>query len=191
MRYRLLVLAALALALPGVALAHVTPNVTLIRRGDFAKEALPNTANLFEETLRLSTEDRAAIERATRWSPDAEDTKVYAGRDAAGHLVGRVIFLWLPSQHGPVAIAAAFGADGTLEKTAVTDVGTEPLAWVRPLLAGGLVTGFCGLGPQAQPEASRIVPEGAGNMTKYYAGVITDGVRRAQALERVLEHAGH
>jgi hypothetical protein len=189
MRSRLLVLA--ALALPGAALAHVTPNVTLIRRGDFAKEALPNAANLFEETLGLSAEDRAAIEHATHWSPDAEDTKAYVGRDAAGHLVGRVLFLWLPSQHGPVAIAAAFGADGTLEKTAVTDVGTEPLAWVRPLLSNGLVAGFCGLAPRAEPDASRIVPEGAGQMTKYYAGVIADGVRRAQALERVLEHAGH
>ena len=189
MRRRLLTLA--AMAIPCAALAHVTPNVTLVRRGDFAKAALPNAANLFEETLRLSPEDRAAIERATHWSPDAEDTKIYGGRDAAGKPVGRVIFLWMPSQHGPVAIATAFSANGTLEKTAVTDVGTEPLGWVRPLLSGGFVAGFSGLSLNAPPDPSRIIPEGAGNMTKYYAGVIADGVRRAQALERVLEHAGH
>jgi hypothetical protein len=189
MRRLLLVLAALALA--AAVFAHVTPNVTLLKRGDFAKVALPNAAKLFEETLRLSPEDRTAIEHATHWSPNAEDAKVYAGRDAAGHLVGRLIFLWLPSQHGPVAVATAFSPDGTLRGTAVTDVGTEPLGWVRPLLSDGMVTGFAGLALGAEPEASRIVPAGAGNMTKYYAGVIADGVRRAQALERVLEHAGH
>jgi len=188
MRRLLLVLAAQALA--AAVFAHVTPNVTLLKRGDFAKVALPNAANLFEETLRLSAEDRSAIEHATHWSPNAEDAKVYAGRDAAGHLVGRLIFLWLPSQHGPIAVATAFSPDGTLQRTAVTDVGTEPLAWVRPLLSDGVVTGFAGLAIGAEPEASRIVPTGAGNMTKYYAGVIADGVRRAQALERVLEHAG-
>jgi hypothetical protein len=189
MRRQWIILA--ALAIPCAVLAHVTPNVTLVRRGDFAKAALPSAANLFEETLRLSSEDRAAIERTTHWSPDAEDTKIYGGRDTAGKLVGRVIFLWLPSQHGPVAIATAFSTDGTLQKAAVTDVGSEPLAWVRPLLAEGLVGGFSGLALGAEPDASRIVPAGAGNMTKYYAGIIADGVRRAQALERVLEHAGH
>jgi hypothetical protein len=180
-----------ALAIPGAVLAHVTPNVTLIRRGDFAKGALLDAANLFEETLQLSPEDRASVKRLTHWLPDAEDTKIYGGRDMAGRLVGRVIFLWLPSQHGPVAIATAFGADGTLEKTAVTDVGTEPLAWVRPLLSDGMVNGFSGLALDTQPDASRITPDGVGAMTKYYAGIITNGVRRAQALERVLEHARH
>jgi hypothetical protein len=188
---RCLRLVLVALAIPCAVFAHVTPNVTLVRRGDFAKGALPNAANLFEETVRLSPQDRVSVERTTPWSPDAEETKIYGGRDSAGRLVGRLIFLWLPSQHGPVAIATAFGADGTLQKTAVTDVGTEPLAWVRPLLSDGMVSGFSGLALDAEPDASRIVPEGAGTMTKYYAGVIAEGVRRAQALERVLEHVGH
>jgi hypothetical protein len=43
---------------------------------------------------------------------------------------------------------------------------------------------------QSRTLLASFPPEQA-NMTKYYAGVIADGVRRAQTLERVLEHAGH
>jgi hypothetical protein len=172
------------------ALAHVTPNVTLVRKGDFLKQALPGATQFFEKHLMISGPDGEAIRRATGWNPTEEDTKVYVGRDEKGELVGSVVFLWMPSQHGPVGVAAAFDPARTIRRVAVTDVGSEPLAWVRPLLDGGGLNTLQGLGADSAPDAARLCPPDAGAMTRYYAKVIADAVIRAQRVAGVaLENA--
>ncbi|HYV41262.1 MAG TPA: hypothetical protein VEO02_05690, partial [Thermoanaerobaculia bacterium] len=80
--------------------AHITPNVSLVARGEFLKQGLPGATHFFEKEMMISRGDGAAIRKATGWAPSEEDTKVYVGRDAQGQLVGTVIFLWMSSQHG-------------------------------------------------------------------------------------------
>ena len=138
----------------------------------------------------ISRSDGAAIRRATGWDPSEEDTKVYVGRDARGELVGTVIFLWMSSQHGPVGIGVAFRADGAVRRVAVTDVGSEPVAWVRPLIDGAGLAPLEGLAADAAPDPSVIAPGVKGSMSRYYAGIIAKGVARAQAVERVVLQAG-
>ncbi len=184
MRRIVLTLAVFLLAWP--LRAHITPNVSLIARGEFLRQSLPGTAHFFEKEMMISGADGAAIRRATGWVPSEEDTKVYVGRDARGELVGTVIFLWLPSQHGPVGLGVAFAPDGTIRRVAVTDVGSEPLAWVRPLIDAGGLAAFEALRPGASPDAARVAPGVSGAMSRYYARVIAGGVARAQALERLL-----
>jgi len=179
--------AAAAFLCAAAALAHVTPNVTLIRKGDFLKQALPGAAKYFEKQLMISGPDGAAIHQATGWTPTEEDTKVYVGRDAQGRLVGSVIFLWLPSQHGPVGLAVAFDPGRTVRQVAITDVGTEPLVWVRPIVDGGGLSALEGLAQNAAPNAERLTPPGAGGMTRYYAKIVADGVVRAQRIEALVQ----
>jgi hypothetical protein len=167
------------------ALAHVTPNVTLIKRGDFLKQALPGATKFFERHLMISGPDGAALRQATGWTPTDEDTKVYVGRGESGNLVGSVVFLWLASQHGPVGLAVAFDPAQTIRRVAVTDVGTEPLVWVRPLLDGDGLGSLEGLALTAAPDVARLTPSGAGGMTRYYAKVVADGVVRAQRVAAV------
>jgi len=167
------------------ALAHVTPNVELVRRGDFVKQSLPGAAHFFEEQLMLSGPDGAAIRKATGWTPTEEEVKIYVGRDGAGRVAGTVIFLWIASEHGPVGIGVAFDERGVILRAAVTDVGTEPLAWVRPLLIAAGMDIFARLPADATPDAARIAPDVRGTMSRYYAKVIAEGVARAQAIERI------
>jgi hypothetical protein len=176
-------LIAAVLALP--AFAHVTPNVQLAARGDFIREALPGATKFFEKQLMVGGPDMAAIRKATGWTPSEEDAKMYVGRNDAGQLVGSVAFVWMPSEHGPVGIGVAFDPEGRVLQAIVTDIGSEPLAWVRPLIAGGGMAAFRGLGSGDQPDPARVAPRVKGAMSRYYAEVIAEGVARAQALERV------
>ena len=188
MRRTLLTIA--ALLCPLALAAHITPNVSLVARGEFLKQGLPGATRFFEKEMMISGSDGAAIRKATGWAPSEEDTKVYVGRDAQGGLVGTVIFLWVSSQHGPVGIGVAFRADGAVRRVAVTDVGSEPVAWVRPLIDGAGLAALEGLAAGAAPDPSGIAPGVKGSMSRYYAGIIANGVARAQAVERVILQAG-
>jgi hypothetical protein len=181
-----LAVALATLSISSSALAHVTPNVTLVRRGDFVKEALPGASQYFEQFL----DGPAAIESvraATGWSPTAEEARIYVGKDGQGRALGRVVFLWLPSEHGPVGIGVAFDPTGRIRRATVTDVGTEPLVWVRPLL--DRFAALSDIGPDVIPEPAALAPASSGRMVLYYAEVIVGGLRRAQAIDRVLRAA--
>ncbi len=167
------------------AAAHVTPNVQLLKRGEFVKQSLAAATQFFEQSLAFSPADAAAIKGRTKWTPSAEDVRVYLGRDAGKRLVGTAIFLWVPSEHGPVGVAVAFDPAGKVLQAAVTDVGSEPLAWVRPLLAGDGLAAFAGLPLEATPDPAKVAPAVTGNMSRYYAEVIAEGVARGQAVEQV------
>lgn len=169
----------------GAVFAHVTPNVQLVRRGEFIKAHLPAATRFSEKTLMIGGPDLAAIKRATGWTPSEEDAKIYIGRDASSSLVGSVAFVWMPSEHGPVGVGVAFDPEGRILAAEVTDVGTEPLAWIRPLLDAGGMKSFDGLGLDRAPAATAVAPAVGGTMNRYYAEVIARGVARAQALERV------
>jgi hypothetical protein len=179
-RKTLAALAAFCLAAP--ALAHITPNVVLVKKGEFLRQALPGASKFFERALMISGPDGAAIREATGWTPSEEDTRVYVGRDEKGDLVGTVVFLWMPSEHGPVGLGVAFDAMGVIRRAVITDVGSEPLAWVRPIIDGGGLKLLEGLSPTSAPDPARLAQAGSGAMTRYYAKVVADGIGRAQRL---------
>src|ERR1700730_15174031 len=97
---RKLTLSALILGVASLLEAHVTPNVTLVRRGDFVKESLPGATKFYEKTLGPGAV--ASVQRETGWAPSSDEAKIFVGRDDSGRLVGTAIFLWVPSQHGPI-----------------------------------------------------------------------------------------
>lgn len=165
--------------------AHVTPNVQLVKRGDFIKEGLPAAVKFAERRLMIGGPDMAAIRKMTDWAPSEEDAKVYVGRNAQNKLVGTAAFVWMPSEHGPVGIGVVFDPTGRIIRATVTDVGTEPLTWVKPLLDHGGLAVFDGQALDASPEAAKISPAVTGRMNRYYAEVIAGGIARAQALVRV------
>lgn len=172
----------LVLGLASMAEAHVTPNVTLVRRGDFVKETLPGATKFFEKSL--SPAAIAAVQKDTGWTPSSEEAKVFVGRDDGGRLIGTVVFLWVPSQHGPLGLGVAFTPEGKIRRATVTDVGTEPLVWVRPLLHDGAIIGVDAVSLAESLDASRVAPEATGSMCRYYCKVVCDGISRAQAMER-------
>jgi hypothetical protein len=162
--------------------AHITPNVTLIRRGDFVKVSLPGATKFFEKSLGPAAV--AAVARETGWTPSDDEAKIFVGRDDSGRLVGTVVFLWVPSQHGPLGMGVAFAPDGKIRRATVTDVGTEPLVWVKPLLRDGAIIGVDAVSLAESLDSARVAPEATGSMCRYYCKVVCDGITRAQAMER-------
>lgn len=172
------------LAVAGPGRAHVTPNIELVSRAGFIRNALPDASRFFERHLDLDRQELARIREKTGWTPTADDVRIYVGRDADGTLVGSVVFLWQSSQHGPLGLAVAFAPDATVRRATVTDVGTEPLNWVRPLLDAGTIDGLDGLRADQEPDPAAIAPAARGAMSRYYAEVIARGVERARAVEK-------
>jgi len=182
---RKLALAAALLLTASPVFPHVTPNVELMKKAEFIRQSLPAATKFSEQRLSLSEPDLGAVRKATGWTPSEEEAKLYVGRDEQGGLLGRVVMLWIPSQHGPVGLAVAFDPAGKILRVAVTDIGSEPLAWIRPLLDRNGLAAFAGLPAGATLDPARIAPEVTGTMSRYFARVIADGVGRAQALERL------
>ncbi len=176
------VLAAAATLLAGPAFAHITPNVQLVKKSAFVQQGLPGATKFFAKDL--SPEVVRSVQEATGWRPTADEVKLYVGRDAGGALVGSVVFLWTASEHGPVGVGVAFDPAGAIRVATVTDVASEPLTWVRPLLQDGRIAAFDGLAPAAAPDPARIAPQVHAKMPRYYAQVIAEGVARARAVER-------
>jgi len=164
----------------GIAAAHVTPNQQLVKRGQYIKESLPQATKFFER--QLAAEQATQIKKQTGWDPTSEDTRVYVGRDDQGKLIGSVVFLWIASEHGPVGLGVAFGSDNTILSATVTDAGTEPVIWIRPLLQDNTITAAHGLASTEKIDPGKIAPSATGNMSRYYARVIADGISRAQAV---------
>lgn len=179
-------LAAALLAPP--AFAHITPNVQLVKKSAFVQQGLPGATQLFAK--EISPEVAGSVQKATGWKPTTDEVKLYVGRDAGGALVGSVVFLWIASEHGPVGVGVAFDPAGAIRLAAVTDVASEPLTWVRPLLTDGRIAAFDGLAPGAEADAAAIAPGVHAKMPRYYAQVIAEGVARARALEKAAFPSG-
>jgi len=156
-----------------------------LKKGRFIGRSLSSASQFFERHLKLDAADRATLEKEAGWVPSSDDTKIYTGRSKSGALVGTAIFLWMPSEHGPVGVAVAFDPRGKILDAAVTDVGSEPLAWVQPLIDAGGLSVYRGLADGAVPDPAKIAPSVKGRMSRYYAMVIAGAVARAQALEKL------
>jgi hypothetical protein len=168
----------------GLVGAHVTPNEQLVKRGQFIKQSLPQASKFFER--QLPTEQTNQIKKQTGWDPTSEELRVYVGRDDQGKLIGSVVFLWLSSEHGPVGLGVAFGSDNHILSATVTDAGTEPVVWIRPLLQDNTIPAAQGLSGAERLDPQKIAPSVTGNMSRYYARVIADGISRAQAIVEIL-----
>jgi hypothetical protein len=185
MKASVVVLALAAALAARPSLAHVTPNIELVKKGEFVQQCLPGATRFLEQKLTFGGKDVLAVKKATGWTPSEEDARIYVGRNAQGERVGTVVLLWMPSEHGPVGVGVAFAGDGKLLRAAVTDAGSEPLTWIRPLLTGEGLATWNGLALDAAPDPARVAPQVTGRMSRYYAEVLAQSVERAQAVERV------
>src|SRR5262249_6163817 len=96
----------------GVAAAHITPPVVLVSDRDAVASLLSGARRFFVREIRLSAEERAAIQKRSGWRPEEDFYRFYLGRDDQGRLVAATVFVTDFTIHGPVRVAVALGPDG-------------------------------------------------------------------------------
>ena len=179
---RIAVAALLLAVTAGVASAHITPPVVLVSDRDALVSLLSGARKFFVREVRLSAEQKQAIQRQSGWMPDEDFYRFYLGRDAEGRLVAAAIFLTEYTVHGPVRVAVSLDANGKVKGVTVVEVTEETYGWVKPVIDGKLIGAYVG-----QDASGKFVMSGEADrrlqpMEQFYGQIIGGLVKRAALL---------
>lgn len=167
----------------GVGLAHMTPPVVLVSERDAVLGMTGGAKKFFVREVRLSPEEREAIQRQWGWRPEDERYRFYVGRDDAGQLIAAVLFLTEFTIHGPVRVAVGLGPDGHVKDARVVELTEETYPWLKPLIDQDFARDYVGRGSQSRFEVSeRLARAGLESMPRFYAQVVASLIQRATIL---------
>jgi hypothetical protein len=175
---RIPVLVAGVLLTAVVAQAHITPPVVIVSDRDALTGVLGGARRFFVREVRLSPAERSAVQQRTGWTPDEDFYRFFVGRETDGRLVAAAVFLSDFTIHGPVRMVVAVGPDRAVRAARVVEVTEETYLWVKPLIDADFVRQFVGH-PPTHAVAAPVV---ADPMSRFYAQVIAELVRRGAAL---------
>jgi hypothetical protein len=167
----------------GVSLAHITPPVVLVSDRDAVLGMTGGAKKFFVREVRLSREEREAIQRQWGWRPEEDLYRFYIGRDEAGQLTAAVIFLTEFTIHGPVRVAIGLGSDGKVRDAKVVELTEETYPWLKPLIDQDFTRDYAGRGSQGSFGLSeRFARAGLDSMPQFYAQVVGSLIQRAAIL---------
>ena len=181
------ILALVALALTGPALAHITPPVVLVSDREAVIGLMGGARRFFVREIRLSAAERQAIQKQTGWSAEDDFYRFYIGRDDQGRLVAATVFLTEFTIHGPVRVAVALGPDGKVKGATVVELTEETYPWVKPLLDRGFTRDYVGQGAQGK---FAVTADGGGSMAHFYGEVIAALIQRGAVLYEIVIKRG-
>jgi len=174
---------ALAVALAGPAVAHLTPPVVLVSDRDAVVSLLSGAQRFFVREVRLSAQEQAAIKQASGWAPEDDFYRFYVGRDEGGGMVGALVFVGDATIHGSVRVAVALGPDGKIRGATVVELTEETYSWVKPLIDQQFTRDWVGQdGRSRLVLADRLAPLRGNPMTQFYGEVVGGLVRRGALL---------
>jgi hypothetical protein len=162
--------------------AHITPPVVLTSERDAVVTLLTGARRFFVREVRLSPEERQAIQKQWNWVPEEDFYRFYVGRDEQGRLIAATVFLTEFTIHGPVRVAVALGPDGAVRGATVVELTEETYPWVKPLLDQQFTRDYVGQGSGGRytlTERGRAVGD---SMTQFYGQVIASLIQRAAIL---------
>jgi hypothetical protein len=172
-----------ALALAGPALAHLTPPVVLVSDRDAVLTLLAGARRFFVREVRLSAQEKAAIQHASGWTPDDDFYRFYVGRDEQGQMVGALVFVGDATIHGSIRVAVALGPDGKVRGAAVVELTEETYPWVKPLIDEQFTRDWVGHDSQSRFVLSeRLTRVRSNSMTQFYGEVVASLVQRGALL---------
>jgi hypothetical protein len=167
----------------GGGLAHITPPVVLVSERDAVLAMTSGAKKFFVREVRLTSEEREAIQRQWGWRPEDERYRFYVGRDDAGQLTAAVIFLTEFTIHGPVRVAVGLGPDGTVRDATVVELTEETYPWLKPLIDQDFTRDYAGKGSRDRFGVSeRMARAGLESMPQFYAQVVAGLIQRATIL---------
>jgi hypothetical protein len=174
----------------GLAAAHITPPVVLMSDRDAVAGLLSGSRRFFVREVRLSPEERQAIQKQSGWTPDEDFYRFYIGRDEQGRPVAASIFMTEYTIHGPVRVAVGLGPDGKVKGAQVVELTEETYPWLRPLIDQDFTRQYVGQGSTGRYTLA--TAGGGGSMTDFYGQVVASLIQRAAILYEaaVLKRSG-
>jgi len=164
------------------ALAHITPPVVLISDRDAVVGLLAGARKFFIREVRLTQDERQAIQKQWGWSPDEEFYRFYLGRDEGGRIVAATIFLTEFTIHGPVRVAVGIGPDGKIKGATVVELTEETYPWLKPLMDHDFVRDFVGRDTRASYAVGGRHAGAHENMGLFYGQVLATLIQRGAIL---------
>lgn len=170
---------ATAFFLAAGAYAQNTQTVILARRGDVVSNSLTKATNFFVKDVALGESERAKIKAQGNFSPQISKLKFFYGENAAGSLVGTVLFLKMETQYGLIEVGIAFSPGGAVSNVVVTRATVQTEPWVKAAEKAGVLKHFNGISSnsEANPLAGVSKSE-LGAMPYFAAQVIATAVVR-------------
>jgi Na+-translocating ferredoxin:NAD+ oxidoreductase RnfG subunit len=189
---RLLGSVALVVLAATMVAAHITPPVVLTSDRDAVAGLLSGSRRYFVREVRLTPEERQAIQKQTGWTPDEDFYRFYMGRDDQGRLVAATIFMTEYTIHGPVRVAVGLGPDGKVKGARVVELTEETYPWVKPLIDRDFIGEFVGQGSAGRYTLAGQAGAAGDSMTQFYGQVIASLLQRAAILydTTVLKRSG-
>lgn len=167
----------------GVVCAHITPPVVLLSERDAILGMMGNASRFFVREVKLTSEERRALQQRWRWQPEEELYRFYLGRDAAGQLVAAVTFLTEMTLHGPVRVAVGIDPDGKVKDAKVVELTEETFPWIQPLLDQRFTQDYIGRDSKASftldERFARVHLE---SMPHFYGQIVASLIQRAVIL---------
>jgi Na+-translocating ferredoxin:NAD+ oxidoreductase RnfG subunit len=168
------------------ALAHITPPVVLVSDRDAVVGLLAGARRFFVREVRLSSEERQAIQKQWGWSAEEEFYRFYLGRDEQGRLVAATIFLVEFTIHGPVRVAVGIGPDGKVKGATVVELTEETYPWLKPLIDRDFTRDYAGRDSRGSFGLSeRLAKAHLETMPQFYAQVVASLIQRGTILYEV------
>jgi Na+-translocating ferredoxin:NAD+ oxidoreductase RnfG subunit len=189
---RLLGSVALVVLAATMVAAHITPPVVLTSDRDAVAGLLSGSRRYFVREVRLTSEERQAIQKQSGWTPDEDFYRFYMGRDDQGRLVAATIFMTEYTIHGPVRVAVGLGPDGKVKGARVVELTEETYPWVKPLIDRDFIGEFVGQGSAGRYTLAGQAGAAGDSMTQFYGQVIASLLQRAAILydTTVLKRSG-
>jgi hypothetical protein len=167
----------------GTGLAHITPPVVLISDQDAVLGMTSGAKKFFVREVRLTPEERDAVQRQSGWRPEGDLYRAYLGRDDAEQLVAAVMFLTEYTIHGPVRVAVGVGADGKIKGARVVELTEETYPWLKPLIDQDFTRDYVGRDSRSNFGLSeRLTRMQLDSMPAFYAQVVASLIQRAAVL---------
>lgn len=167
----------------GAAGGHITPPVVLASDREVLLDLLQGARRFFVREVRLSAEQRQAIQKQVGWAQEEDFYRFYLGRDTEGRLVAATVFLTEFTIHGPVRVAVGVGPDGKIRGARVVELTEETYPWLKPLLDRDFTRRYVGQG--SRDRFTLAADTGGNPMTEFYGHVVASLIQRGAVLYEV------
>ncbi len=177
----------LVLGSPVIVSAHVTPIIKLLTVKETIAHLLPNS-ELYVKEVELTDAQLEKLKSFGNWESHQSRYKFILSRGTDNSLERALVFMPEFSRHGTVVIAVSLDNNGKVIDAVITDIQTEIMGWVQPLLKARYMESFKGKDSGMELALDGKWKKISNDLTQSYALAIANAVKRsAQLFDQVFK----